>query len=185
MPSVYRPVGQNQLTAGDPYGGSSCAAYVGAMLVDFATLGGLTISGADFRRLSDEPVPDPGSPGLNLEQVCAVSRKLRVPLTNRTGATWEALDTALRAYRGVSLSVWYEALPERYRVQKSPPVGGHQVALTAVDATGRYLVWDPLRGGPVWIAASSLKTAAAAFTKRAGGAGIYFAVTRVVPLIAP
>lgn len=185
MPTVYRPAGQNQLTAGDPHGGSSCAAYAGAMLVDYATTGGLWISGADFRRLSDEPTPDPASPGLNLEQVCAVSRKLRVPFVNRTGQTWETLQASLRGYRGIHLSIWYEALPESLRVQKNPPVGGHSVAVTAVDATGRLLVWDPLRGGPAWMSAAAVKAAAAAFAKRAGGAGLYWAQTRVVPLLAP
>lgn len=183
MGSVYRPAGQKQLVASDPHGGVNCTAYVAATLADFATLGGVLVTGKQIRAWSNEPVPDPKSPGLNIGQVADVWRdELHMTLTNKTGGTWDDLVAAVKAHRGVLFSVWYETLPASYRAQSSP-VGGHALGITAIDTSNRGLTWDPLRGAPLWIPLTALKAAALAFAKKAGATGVFYAQTRVVPLI--
>ena len=68
---------RNQLGLdGGKYGGFNCTAVAGAMALDQSTCGITTFTGAQIRAATNEPVPDPGSPGLNLTQVDLAIQKL-------------------------------------------------------------------------------------------------------------
>lgn len=58
-----------QLRHGDPYGGYNCTAWGAAFRVDAHSKGATKTTGIAVRSHSDEPRPDPSSPGLNLGQV--------------------------------------------------------------------------------------------------------------------
>lgn len=184
MPT-YRPTGQKQLNATDPYGASSCGAYSLAILTDYATIGGVKVTGKYVRSLTNEPVPDPASPGLNLKQLCDAAKKLNIEFNDRTGQTWSSLVDAIRGGRGVLINVLYESLPKEYRAQLSPAVGGHAMAVTMLQPDEKTaLVYDPLRGNPLWIPLAALSVAAVAWAKKVGHGGVSYGTTRVVPKVA-
>lgn len=79
----YRAPFEAQL--GELYGGFNCTAVSAARAAAHATCGVKNVTGAQIRALSDEPVPDPGSPGLNLPQVDAALGHLGVYLDTRIG----------------------------------------------------------------------------------------------------
>lgn len=58
-----------QLRNGDPYGGVDCTAWSAAWLTDAHTTGKTRLTGTEVRANSNEPHPDPRSPGLTLPQV--------------------------------------------------------------------------------------------------------------------
>lgn len=66
VPDVDR---YQQLEQGDRFGSVNCTAYGAAFRCDFHTKGAIKTTGAAVRSHSNEPIPDPGSPGLNLGQV--------------------------------------------------------------------------------------------------------------------
>lgn len=182
---IYRPTGQKQLNPTDPIGKYSCGAYATAVLVDYATIGGVLVSGKYVRSLTNEPVPDPASPGLSIPQLVAAAKKMNVELTDRSGQTWSSMVDSLRGGRGVLFNVLYEALPVELRAQLSPAVGGHAMAATQLDTEQtRALVYDPLRGKPLWMSLASLSVASVAWAKRIGSGGVIYATTRVVPKVA-
>lgn len=184
MPT-YRPDGLKQINPTDPNGRYSCGAYSTAVLVDYATIGGVKVSGKYVRSLTDEAVPDPASPGLSIPQLVAAAKKLNVELTDRSGLPWSSLVDAVRGGRGVLINVLYEALPIDYRAQLAPAVGGHAMAITQLDPEGnRGLVYDPLRGKPLWIPLAALSVGAVSWAKKLGSGGVIYATTRVVPKVA-
>lgn len=181
--ATYRPAGQKQINPLDPTGRYSCAAYSGAILADYATVGGVRISGKQLRQMTDEPIPDKASPGLTIPQVAAALRKTNVTLVDKTGESWSSLVTNVKGGRGALINVYYEALPAEYRAQSSP-VGGHSMAMTQLDETGlRGLVYDPLRGNPMWIPLTHLNIAMTAWAKKVGSGGVVYGTTRVVPKV--
>jgi hypothetical protein len=58
-----------QIELGGVTGSVDCTAWGAAFRTDAHTKGGIKITGRSVRLHSDEPIPDPGSPGLNLGQV--------------------------------------------------------------------------------------------------------------------
>lgn len=69
MTYVPDPVRYQQLTHGDPNGGVNCTAWGAAFRVDAHSKGAIKTTGTIVRAHTDEPKPDPESPGLNLGQV--------------------------------------------------------------------------------------------------------------------
>lgn len=63
-----------QLQTGGVTGGSDCTAHAMSDLIDSATCGAKDPGGRTIRLQSDEPIPDPQSPGLNLVQVARVAQ---------------------------------------------------------------------------------------------------------------
>jgi len=66
LPDITR---YQQLLQGDPYGAFNCTAYAAAWITDAHTAGKTLLTGREVRAHTNEPVPDPNSPGLNLPQV--------------------------------------------------------------------------------------------------------------------
>ena len=149
--STYTPRNQWQGTPTDADGWVSCAAYVGAVIVDAASLGGCVPTGHQVRALSNEPTPQPGDPGLNIAQVIAALARFGCKLEDRTGGTRVALWGDLAKGRYLSVSVWYPLLGP-YRSQR-PGEFGHQVAIGRLEHRDRQRdalrPAQPQRAGPV------------------------------------
>jgi hypothetical protein len=184
---IYRAPHLRQLVSSDPYGKYNCTAYAAARAINAATLGGLVISGAKIRALSDEPIPSPSSPGLNIRQVCAVSRTLRVPLLDRTaaGEGWDDVVGYLDVTgpgRRVVAQVDYAHWPDPCQASTGFL---HAVTLDAIrhrGGTAEVLASDPLCSTLKWYRAGAVRDAMAAFTGSVNR--LSFALTREIPLIA-
>jgi hypothetical protein len=61
---------------GGKYGPFNCTASAAARVLDQGSCGQWKFSGAEVRAASNEPIPDPQSPGLNLDQVDLAAIKL-------------------------------------------------------------------------------------------------------------
>lgn len=187
---IYRAPHLRQLVSSDPYGKYNCSAVCLARATDAATLGGVKVTGRLVRELSSEPVPDPSSPGLNIGQLVAVSRKLRVPIVDRTGWSWSELVAVLDAVgpgRRVIAQLDYESLGAD-RCQAGGDFG-HAMTLDAYRLRGgrtEILGSDPLCTSLRWYATSRIRTAMTVFAEASGltGGRLRWAVTREIPLIA-
>lgn len=187
---IYRAPHLRQLVTSDPYGKYNCSAVALARATNAATVGGLKISGKEVRAMTNEPIPDPRSPGLTIGQLVTVSKKLRVPIIDRTGQTWDdvvaVLDTA-GVGRRVIACIDYPAWQERCQDRNID--FGHALTLDAVrrvDGQMQVLGSDPLCTALQWYRAGNVRDAMVAWGRKTGltGGKLRFAVTREVPLIA-
>lgn len=186
MSYIYKPAHQYQLGAGSsPTGGVDCTAYAAAMALDRATLGGTQVTGRQVRLASDEPYPDPLSPGLNLTQVGVVASRWHVELTNRTHAPWSAVMGMLKQGRAVVLQGDYDQIPPGFSGQLSFK-GDHAVEVNHVTGDGDLYWMDPLRQkGAVEIPEDVARAYAEKLAKSAGiYPGLFVAMTRITPTIA-
>lgn len=172
-----------QRVSSDPYWQYNCAAYATAMAVNDSTLGGLNVggfvTGRRIRSLTNEPTPDPASPGLNVGQCVYAAKKLGVILYPKT-EHWDVIcDRVGAAGSRAILPIYYDAL-DPYGCQ-SAGTFGHMVELVAYDADkDRMRASDPLCSVTKWYPAAALRKAAETF---AHGSYINYAYTRVVPLV--
>lgn len=164
-----------------------CTAYCMAMLVNDSTLGGLqSITGRRIRLLSNEPTPDPASPGLNLQQMKAVAGKLRIPFYLKTGEPWAKL-VARVGREGASraiLQVDYDIIQAQAPGLACQRTGDFDHALLIVNVhDGKVRASDPLCSGTKEYPEMAIKAAADKFGRDHGmvGGGLYYAVSRVVP----
>lgn len=187
---IYRAPHLRQLVSSDPYGKFNCTAVALARATNAATVGGLKISGKEVRALSNEPIPDPRSPGLSIPQIVTVSKKLRVPVIDRTGQTWDdvvrVLDT-VGPGRRVIACIDYPAWQERCQDRNID--FGHALTLDAVrrkDGIMQVLGSDPLCTALNWYRAGNVRDAMVAWGRKTGlpAGQLRFAVTREIPLIA-
>ncbi len=187
---LYRAPHLKQLVSSDPYGKYNCSAVCLARAVNAATLGGLKISGKEVRAMSDEPVPDPHSPGLNIQQLVNVSKKLRVPIIDRTGGTWAdvvaVLDTAGPGRRVIAQIEYAKLGTDRCQAGGD---FGHALTLDAIRSRGgqsETLASDPLCSGLKWYRSAVIRDAMLAFAVNTGltGGRLRWAVTREIPLLA-
>ena len=186
MGFTYKPQHQWQLGSGSgPTGGVDCTAYAAAVASDRATLGGTKVTGRQVRLASNEPYPDPQSPGLNLPQVINVAFKWHVDLEQRSGAPWKSLLAALKAQRGVILQGDYDQIPAGFSGQLSFK-GDHAVYINHISGDGDLYWMDPLRrAGPIEIPAAVAKAYAEKLARKWGlYPGLAFATTRITPTIA-
>ena len=79
---------QNPAISDDRYGWVNCTAYSAAMAADFDTCGDKRLTGERVRQLTDEPIPDKKSPGLNLRQIDDALNRYGVDLETRYGLPW-------------------------------------------------------------------------------------------------
>lgn len=141
---TYKPPPSFQLQVGGATGGVDCLAHSATVALDGSTCGAKRVPGRTIRLRSSEPVPDPVSPGLNLNQIAAVLDDYGLYLDVRVG--WRALT-------------W--AQYERYRAEGHFIIlqGGYApIAASRYDAgrgfTGAHGItesslatWDPLADG--------------------------------------
>lgn len=183
MTSIYRPRHVRQLVAGDKYGGANCTAASAAMAIDRATMGGVQVTSGTVRLASNEPVPDPASPGLNLPQVISVAFRWHVDLVNRTGAPWSAVMAALKEGRGVILQGDYDQVPVAVRCQASF-TGDHAVYVNHISGDGDLFWQDPLCAAGKEINVVIARAYAEKFARTSGSyPGLRFATTRITPII--
>ncbi len=160
------------------------------MAIDFATLGGVRVSGEWVRAMSDEPIPDTASPGLNIPQVIEVADKLHVHLSDYTGSPWLTLAGAIAKRRAAlvqGLRVHLPTCPSGTDFD-----GPHMILVyamrpsTGISGAVEYLVADPLCQSPLWIPGPNLRKYAESFGVATGlnGGGLRFALTRNTPLLA-
>lgn len=186
MGFIYKPGFQRQIVATDKYGGVNCGAYSAAMAIDRATMGGLVVTGATVRRATNEPIPDPSSPGLNLPQLVNAAFGWHIELVNRSGAPWTAVLSALHEGRGLILQGDYDQVPAEYSGQLSFK-GDHAVYINHLSTDGMELWWmDPLhKAGGFYIPAAVAKAYAEKFARTVHVyPGVLFATTRITPTLA-
>jgi hypothetical protein len=171
----------------DPHWRVNCMAYAGAMVINDATIGGLFgVTGQNVRKYSDEPTPDPGSPGLNITQIVNVARdRYRVNLANRTGSDWNAMLHELQAGGGrrIFAAIEYRELGD-YRCQAG---GDFAHAIVIIRSSpNALLVSDPLCSSAKWMSKSAVNAAMVAMAKTTGhGSGfLWWGMSRPVPRIA-
>jgi hypothetical protein len=143
-----------------------------AMFADATTMGGLKVTEAQVRYLSGEAVPDPSSPGLNLPQLVAVSKKLHISLQNRTGSGGDTVKAYVEKNQKVIAQLWYAGIG-------GTPIG-HAVLLQALR-DGKFLMNDPMKTAAEWRDADQVISAMKEFATRTGlNTGLRFAVGRQV-----
>lgn len=133
-----------QLGNGDPYGGYDCTAWTCAGAISHGTCGHTLTTGTWVRKHSNEPIPNPKSPGLNLVQVADVARTLGVYLDVRIGsrAVSEAeLERRRLAGQGVIRQVGYGPIADS-RYDAGGGFRGNHATLETLHAT-----YDPLADG--------------------------------------
>ena len=186
MGFIYKPLHQAQLAPGTgPTGKFDCTAYSAAMAIDRATLGGTLVTGRAVRLASNEPYPDPDSPGLNLQQIVQVAGRWHVDIYNRMRAPWSSVMSMLREGRGIILQGDYDQIPKEFSGQLSFK-GDHAVYVNHVSGDGDLYWMDPLRkAGPIEIPADIARKYAEKLARKWGlYPGLAFATTRITPTIA-
>lgn len=111
----YYPTHQDQLEYqwGGKYGRFNCTPCAAGMAGQAYTCGDLLYTGAQIRAASDEAIPDPDSPGLNLAQVDASLRKLsggRIDLDVRYTYAFASYKKRLIAGEQAVLQGWRQKL---------------------------------------------------------------------------
>lgn len=177
MSHAYQPRDTGQLNPNDKWGKYNCSTYSFARQVEYTTLGGIVgVSGALVRALSDEPTPDPDSPGINIHQLVTVAHRLRIEFEDRTGDGWSGVMKALAERRSVFLQLDAAVLPKAIRPW-TPRVKPFPHATVIDWKTAAGLHWyDPVTGKDRYVTEAQLRPAAEALLKT-----IRFAVTRPVP----
>ena len=152
------------------------------MLINDTTLGGLYgVTGENVRRYSDEPIPDKGSPGLNLQQIINVARdRYRVNLANRTGYSWNDMMAALSNGARILAQIEYRSLGN-FRCQAGGDFG-HAIVLVQ-PTPNAIVVSDPLCNAAKGITKAVVRDAMADFAETTGHGRdhLWWAMTRPVP----
>ena len=133
---------QNPALSGDRYGWYNCAAYVGAYGASYGSCGAQHPTGAQVRALTNEPIPDPASPGLTTIQVRDALAKIGVPVTPFNRMAWSGVEALIDGGAFVMLAVQYSVIrPTAYSGDPSF-YGGH-----AIGVPPGWGVMDPLCDG--------------------------------------
>ena len=178
MGFIYLPSQERQIKPSDKYGRYNCGAVATAVAIDRATLGGVMVNGQDVRKATNEPIPDPGSPGLNMAQLCNAAKKFHIDLTEVRGGTFVTLLTRLAEGRGVVLAGAGAALGPN--TCQPGFVGGHALMVNnlSTDET-KVVVYNPLCPTRRYLAVDTVRKYAEAFGAQHGG--LNWAYTRITP----
>lgn len=179
----YRPKFQAQLVSSDPNGKFNCSAYTAAMAIDYATVGNTVITGKQVRAESNEPKPDPSSPGLNLPQITAVAKKHEVLFGDNTGKTFQVVINSLIERRAVLLQGDSDQLGTDFN---HGFLGDHMLLVTELSPTLKSaLIFNPLAKAGEIISTDNLRKYAEKFGAAIGlkNGGCSFSVTRSVPYV--
>jgi len=133
-----------QIGAG-PTGPVDCSGHACSTHIDHSTCGAKDPSGRTIRLQTDEPIPDPRSPGLNLSQVARVSgERYGVYTEVRTGAlrvTWPEYERRRKAGQSCIIQVDYGPIADSKYDAGRGFRGGHAIAETL------HATYDPLADG--------------------------------------
>lgn len=143
--TLYYPTFRTQRVplTGDPNARLNCGAYTGAMLLDAATEGESRVSGYTFRSRTDEPVPNPSSPGLNVTQVAKALQLLGVKDAKATQEVpWDTVRSLARDHF-LGLVIRYGDVPKALRFSQTF-TGNHMIAVGSLEGDGTVWVGDPL-----------------------------------------
>jgi hypothetical protein len=131
-----------------PLGGSTgpydCTAWADRVVIATSTCGAKVPTGRTIRLQSNEPVPDPRSPGLNLFQAEAVAAKYGVNLDVRVGyqsVTWAEYERRRKAGQPAIIQVNYAAIADSKYDAGRGFRGGHALAETT------HATYDSLADG--------------------------------------
>lgn len=188
MAKMYRPTHIRQrLTLNGVLIGCTDTSF--AMFADATTLGGTILTERDVRNMSDERLPDPSSPGLNLPQLVRVASQLHIRLINRSGLGPDSLRDYLDHNQKVIAQLAYGSIALGYKCQSGS--FGHAMLLQTrakLDSFGGaygILANDPLCDGPKWYREDDIIGAMRDFAQQSGLAtGLRMAVGRRVPMLA-
>jgi hypothetical protein len=89
-------------------GWTNCTAFVAAMGAEFDA--GVELTGTQVRQESNEPIPDPDSPGLSLTQVGAVLRHHGVTISVETPIDFDDLDDLRQSGHAIGLQLSYKPI---------------------------------------------------------------------------
>lgn len=137
---LFQP--QNPAISGDKYGWEGCAAYVGAYGASYSSCGLIHPTGATVRAYTNEPIPDPNSPGLTTDQVRDALGRLGVTVTTFARMPWTGVEALIDGGHFVMLAVQYSVIrPTRFSGDPNF-YGGH-----AIGVPPGWEVMDPLADG--------------------------------------
>jgi hypothetical protein len=135
-----------QLVPGTPTSSYDCTAYTAAWCCEIYSCGADKYTGRQVRLASNEPVPDPRSPGLNFPQVDAAVYKLSrggVNLALEVGVSFDLARKQAIQGRRIGFQIKRQAIVSAGKGGPSTFSGGHAVgAIYTPD--GRLLYYDPL-----------------------------------------
>jgi hypothetical protein len=145
----FLPTHQAQLEYrwGGLYGGSNCTACSAGMAGQAHTCGKLLFTGAQIRAATNEPIPDPKSPGLNLSQVDSALRALSngvIDLDTRYAIPFDTYRAKLTAGSQAILQLQRIELIRAGQGYGNAFGGGHAVASGADNGVPWFD--DPLTG---------------------------------------
>lgn len=145
----FHPTHQAQLEYrwGGKYGGANCTACAAGMTGESHTCGALRFTGAQVRAASNEPTPDPKSPGLNLAQVDSALYHLsagEIDLDTHYRYPFDSLEARLNGGAQAILQGKRSVLVTRGEGHGNSFPGGHAITV-GVDDIGPWLD-DPLTG---------------------------------------
>jgi hypothetical protein len=177
-----------QLQLREPITGRfDCTAYGAAEAGDADTRGRLVYTGRQVRLNTDEPKPDPASPGLNLRQTDESLFRLSngaIDLDTRWNEPWANVDREAKQGKWVEGAIWRQVLLDHGIGTANRFAKGHAITFTWDQDRGIYIIADSLI--PVYLDApgSVLRDALAALVITAGvpeaQAGAYVSLTRDV-----
>lgn len=180
---IYRPKHQKQIVPSDPHGGVNCTPYSAAMAIDRATIGGCLVTGKYIRSHSDEPNPDPGSPGLNIGQVCDVAQAMGVDLVAEHSATFAKPLARLAENRGIVLAGDYDQMGQ-FSCQANF-LKLHAIFVNNLNTPKTsLLVYDPLCQKYRYLPIAVIEAYAEKYAMQANGK-LWYGYTRVTPNINP
>lgn len=132
---------------GGKYGGANCNACSGGQLAQIASCGKYLFTGAQVRAASNEPIPDPASPGLNHTQTRNAIYKLSGGKVDLIVLNDYAFDLARRrceAGAPFDLSIKRSVLVNAGQGHGNTFGGGHDI--TVYVEAGQVHFADPLTG---------------------------------------
>lgn len=186
---MYRPdIARYQQLQEPITGRYDCGAWMAGAAADADSSGKWKLTGRQVRLATDEPVPDPRSPGLNLRQTddaLVILTKGDVNLDTQWAAPWSRVEAKLREGRWGHLCVMRGPLVDAGFSGGDGFRGRHGVIAAYDPAEKTPILGDPLV--PYWqnVTWAALKRAAGAFTPEVGFGAADVAFTRVPGVVPP
>lgn len=165
-----------------------CTAYAAGDAGDADTKGRLVYTGRQVRLATDEPTPDPSSPGLNLRQVDEALYRLShgaINLDTQWGAPWSRVTSFLTAGKWAEIAIIRSVLVDAGFGGGNRFAGGHATLYGYDHDRNRFVLLDPLVPEPMDVPSLVMAEAARLLMRKAGvpateGDVAYAAFTRDV-----